>query len=166
MHPNAQTLQTFYSSFQSLDTDGMKKCYHPDIHFSDPAFPSLHGKMAGAMWAMLIENLKKSKDGWRLEFSNIQATDTAGSCHWEADYTLSTTGRRVHNIIESSFQFQDGLIIRHVDTFNFYRWARMAFGITGIILGWTPFFQRKVQGRVKSLLASYLSKIEPGQSRP
>jgi hypothetical protein len=158
MHLNAQLIQNFYTSFKNLDPEGMKKCYHADIQFSDPAFPSLKGKEVGAMWSMLLENLKKGKDPWLLEFSNVQADDAKGSCHWEAHYTLSTTGKRIHNIIESIFEFKDGLIIRQVDDFDFYRWAKMAFGTTGLLLGWTPIIKGKVQARVSQSLAAYIEK--------
>jgi len=156
MNTNAQLIQSFYTSFQNLDAEGMKKYYHPEVHFSDPAFPSLQGKEAGAMWQMLIQSLKKNKDGWKCEVSNIRASDNEGSCRWEAHYTFSATGRPVHNIIDASFKFQDGLITHHNDSFNFYRWARMAFGWKGALLGWTPFFKAKVQATVKNLLDKHL----------
>lgn len=161
MHPNEQLLHNFYTAFQNLNAAGMKACYHPDIHFSDPAFPTLKGAQAGAMWSMLIENLKKGKNGWKLEFSKITANDIEGSAHWEAHYTLSSTGNQVHNIIEARFQFQDGKIIRHIDSFDFYRWARMGFGMRGTLLGWTPFFKKKVQATVKGLLIKYMERNKP-----
>jgi ketosteroid isomerase-like protein len=160
MHPNAQLLQSFYTAFQNMDAEGMKKCYHPDVHFSDPAFPDLKGEQVSAMWSMLVENLKKGKGGWKLEFSNIKADDITGSAHWEAHYTLSSTGNRVHNIIDARFQFQDGKIIRHVDSFDFYRWARMGFGFKGTLLGWAPFFKKKVQATVKNLLIKYMERAK------
>ena len=110
------------------------------------------------MWAMLITNLKKSKDGWLLEFKNITADEHSGSCRLEAHYTLSSTGRKVHNIIDAEFQFKDGLIIKHTDSFEFYRWAKMGFGFTGWLLGWTSFFQKKVQARVSGLLKSFMER--------
>jgi ketosteroid isomerase-like protein len=160
MHPNAQLIERFYKAFQNLDAEGMKNCYHANIHFSDPAFPDLKGIQAGAMWAMLIENLKKSKDGWKLEFGNISANDAEGSAHWEAHYTLSSTGNKVHNRIDARFQFQEGKIIRHVDSFDFYRWARMGFGLKGTLLGWAPFFKKKVQNTVNALLIKYMEKVK------
>jgi ketosteroid isomerase-like protein len=158
MHPNAQLIHNFYAAFQNLDAEGMKKYYHPDIRFSDPAFPDLKAEQVGAMWSMLIENLKKGKGGWRLEFSGIQADDTSGTAHWEAHYTLSSTGNKVHNIIDARFTFRDGKIIRHVDSFDFYRWARMGFGFKGTLLAWAPFFKKKVQATVKNLLIKYMDK--------
>lgn len=147
----------FYSSFQALDVDGMKSCYHSEIVFSDPAFPKLNGPQAGGMWTMLIDALKKNKEGWNLSFSQIEANDQKGSCTWEAHYTFSATGRKVHNIIHAEFRFKDGKIIHHTDRFDFYRWARMAFGVTGFFLGWMPFFKKKVQTTVARRLAKSMS---------
>ena len=158
MHPNEKIIQGFYTNFKNLNAPGMKIYYHPKIQFSDPVFPSLVGNAPSAMWGMLIDNLKKSKGTWQLEFSNISANDSAGSCHWEAHYQFSATGRPVHNIIEAHFKFQDGLIIGHTDSFDFYRWARMAFGLKGTILGWMPFFKSKVRATVKALLAKYMER--------
>src|SRR5690606_18792058 len=81
----------------------------------------------------------------RVEFSGVHAGEATGRAHWEAHYTFSRTGRRVHNVIEASFEFRDGKIIRHVDRFSFPRWARQAFGLTGWLLGWTPFLRHKVR---------------------
>ncbi|MCC7466236.1 MAG: hypothetical protein IT261_08210 [Saprospiraceae bacterium] len=51
----------------------------------------------------------------------------------------------MHNIIRAEMEFKDGLIYRHRDYFHFWRWSRQAFGITGLLLGWTNFLQHKVQ---------------------
>ena len=158
MHPNAKLIQSFYESFKNLDPEEMKKCYHPKVQFSDPVFPHLTGEQVSAMWAMLISNLKKGSNPWQLDFNQINATDLKGSCHWEAHYTLSVTGRKVHNIIDAQFHFQDGLIIQHSDTFNFYRWARLGFGIIGTLMGWHPLFKRKVQARVRHQLEQFLER--------
>ncbi len=156
MHPNAQAIQTFYTCFQSLDDAGMKKCYHPEVEFSDPVFPALRGNEVGSMWAMLIGNLKNSEGDWRCEVNNIHANETEGSCRWGAHYTFSGTGRPVHNNIDAQFQFRDGLIVRHSDSFDFYLWARMAFGLKGMLMGWAPFFKAKVQLAVKDRLSRFM----------
>jgi len=155
---NEALILKFYTSFQQLDADGMNACYHENIQFSDPAFPMLKGKEAGSMWRMLIDALRRNKENWELEFSNINVTNGEGSCQWKAHYTFSLTGRKVHNTIDASFTFMDGKIIHHVDTFDFYRWTRMAFGITGILIGWTPFFQKKIQQKTSEQLKKYMSR--------
>ena len=126
MEANKKLIEDFYSAFQVKDYAGMAACYHPEIHFWDPVFNDLHGKEANAMWHMLCE---RGKD-LVLDFSGVEAGETAGSAHWEPRYTYSG-GRKVHNIIDASFQFQDGKIIKHTDVFSLWRWTRQALGPDG-----------------------------------
>jgi len=151
-HPNADVLETFYTAFQNRDAATMAAQYHEDIHFSDPVFPDLNGPEAGAMWAMLCE---RGKD-LELTFDGIEADDTTGKARWEARYTFSATGNKVHNIIEASFRFEDGLIIDHEDRFDLYRWARQALGFKGVLLGWAPPVQNAVRGQAAKGLAHYM----------
>lgn len=147
---SAELVERFYAAFSERDHAGMAACYHPEVHFSDPVFPDLHGPMAAAMWRMLCE---RGTD-LRLEASAI--TDT--SAHWEAWYTFSATGNAVHNVIDASFEFRDGLIVRHVDVFDFYAWARQALGVTGVLLGWTPMVKNKVRSQAGRQLEKFAAK--------
>jgi ketosteroid isomerase-like protein len=133
-HPNEQLIHSFYSSFQRRDAAGMTAHYHPDVIFSDPVFVNLRGAQAAAMWHMLCE---RGKD-LEITFSDMRADDGRGSAHWEARYTFSRSKRKVHNVIDAAFVFQDGQIIQHTDAFNLWRWASMALGPTGLLLGWAP----------------------------
>jgi ketosteroid isomerase-like protein len=141
MHPHAALITRFYEAFQRRDSTGMAACYHPDVAFSDPAFGELKGNDARAMWAMLCERATDLS----IEYSGVAADDMTGRAHWEARYTFTKTGRKVHNIIDATFAFKDGLIIRHDDRFNFWRWSRQALGPSGLFLGWTPSVQAKVR---------------------
>jgi len=62
-----------------------------------------------------------------------------------ATYNFSKTNRRVVNKIYAEFIFQDGLIIKHTDSFDVWKWSKQAFGPTGYLLGWTGFFHNKIQ---------------------
>ena len=154
MHPNAKLIKTFYSSFQELNADGMIACYHFDIIFSDPVFGTLHGAEATSMWRMLC---KRGKD-LEVEFGNIQTDDHTGSTHWEAWYTFSKSKRRVHNVVEAKFIFQDGRIIRHTDRFNLWKWSSMALGPLGTFLGWTPFVQAGIRKEAWRGLDAFMLK--------
>jgi len=132
----------------------MQQCYHPEAHFSDPAFPGLNYLEVKAMWQMLCENAKD----FSLHFSDVTSNRDQGSCNWQAWYTFSLTGRKVHNIIRADFYFKDGLIMQHTDTFNFWRWSRMAMGVTGNLLGWTPFFRSKVQATARKSLTRFMKQ--------
>lgn len=149
-----QLIEDFYKAFQKKDYAGMIGCYHPNIEFSDPVFTNLKGKQAGAMWHMLCE---RGTD-LTLEFRDIQTQGSSGKAHWEATYTFSTTGRRVHNIIDATFDFQDGKIIRHHDHFDLWRWTRMALGTSGILLGWSPLVQNKVRETALKGLQAFIAK--------
>ncbi len=152
MNQRQELITKFYTSFQQRDYASMIACYHPDIHFSDPVFTDLRGKQAGAMWHMLCE---RGKD-LQIVFSDVEADEGNGRAHWEATYTFST-GRKVHNIIDAEFAFQDGKIIRHQDSFDLWRWTRMALGPMGWFLGWTPLVQDRVRGTAVQSLNKFIA---------
>ncbi len=106
------------------------------------------------MWRMLC---LRATD-LRLEFRDIRADAASGSAHWEAWYTYSGTGRPVHNIIEATFQFQDGLIASHVDRFSLARWARQALGLKGVLLGWAPPVHRAIRGQARQALVRSMNR--------
>lgn len=141
MHANVLLIERFYRAFQKRDADGMVACYTPDVHFSDPVFPDLHGDNAKGMWRMLCA---RGKD-LSLEFHNVQANDETGSVNWVAHYTFTATGKKVTNRVRAQFRFRDGLIFEHVDDFSFWTWASQSLGVMGRLLGWTGFLRAKVQ---------------------
>lgn len=154
MHVNAQLIETFYRAFQQRDAEAMASCYHPEVRFSDPVFTDLRGRAAADMWRMLCE---RGKD-LRIEFGKISADERHGVAHWEAWYRFAATGRRVHNVIDAEFEFQDGLVVRHTDRFDLHRWAGQALGIPGKLLGGTSFLQNKIRAMAAKSLDAYLAQ--------
>src|SRR5581483_990304 len=154
MHPNAELIERFYRAFQDKNGPAMAACYHTDVQFSDPVFTDLRGPHAGAMWKMLTERGKDLK----LEFRDVRADDRSGSAHWEAWYTFTGTGRKVHNVIDAQFEFRDGKIVRHTDRFDLHRWAGQALGLPGKLLGGTGYLQNKVRAQAAKGLAQYESR--------
>lgn len=151
---NNQTLiEAFYTAFQQRDHAGMIACYHPDIHFSDPVFTDLQGNRAKAMWHMLCE---RGTD-LQVTFNDVVVNGRSATAHWEATYTFYGD-RKVYNIIDAAFLFQDDLIIDHQDSFDLWRWTRMALGPTGTFLGWTPMVQKKVRETAVSNLNKFIAK--------
>lgn len=147
----------FYSAFQRLDAEPMVALYHPEVYFEDPGFGPLHGADAAWMWRMLCANAQD----FELRFEVLEQTDTHAKTHWEADYTFSRTGRRVHNRITAEMTIEDGLITRHIDTFNLRTWAGQALGWQGKLLGGTNFFKRKLHQQTNHMLQRYRSKNDP-----
>ncbi len=154
MHPNEALIHHFYTCFANKDYQGMQACYADDAIFSDAVFVNLDAPKVKAMWEMLC---KRGKD-LKLEFSNIHADDTKGSAEWTASYTFSGTGRHVVNRIKATFEFRDGKIIRHTDTFSFSRWASQALGLTGLLFGMTTFLKLKVRAKAMQNLEDFMRK--------
>jgi hypothetical protein len=110
------------------------------------------------MWSMLCERGRDLRVEWR----DIRADDATGSAHWEPRYTFSGTGRPVHNIIDSAFTFKAGRIASHVDTFDLWRWSRMALGAKGVLLGWSPFVRNAIRRQAKRGLDAWMSSHARG----
>ncbi len=106
------------------------------------------------MWAMLCARGKDLAVEWR----DVRADDRAGSAHWEARYTFSATGRPVHNVIDAEFTFRDGRIATHVDRFDFWRWSRMALGMKGALLGWSPLVRNAVRRQARRGLDAWIAR--------
>lgn len=144
---NRELIHGLYRALDRRDGAAMAACYRSDAHFTDPVF-ELHGDEVGRMWRMLTA---RSTD-LRCEASDVVADATSGSARWTARYTFTGTGRKVVNHVASRFEFEDGLIVRQVDTFPFWRWSRQALGLPGWLLGWTPFLREKVRRQARASL--------------
>ncbi len=150
MHEHERLIERFYRAFAERDAAEMAACYHPDVHFTDEVF-DLRGDEAGAMWAMLCE---RGKD-LRIEFGAVQADASSGRAHWDATYSYGPKGRRVFNSIDARFEFADGKIVRHVDSFDFWKWCRQALGAPGWLLGWSGALRNKVRQTAQARLTEY-----------
>jgi uncharacterized protein len=151
---SASLIERFYDAFARRDGAAMAACYAPDVSFSDPVFPDLHGAEAGAMWRMLTARATDL----RVDLLDHDADDARGSAHWRAAYTFTQTGRPVVNDVHASFRFADGLIFEHRDEFDFRRWARQALGPVGLVLGWTPVLRSSVRRRARAGLDEFLAR--------
>jgi ketosteroid isomerase-like protein len=156
-HPNAALIERFYAALARRDAPAMIACYARDATFSDPAFPALDAVGVAAMWKMLCA---RGKD-LEVVASDIEADAGTGRAHWVATYTYSATGRRVENRIDATFRFRDGLIVRHEDRFDLWRWLRQALGIKGALLGWLPPVQRAMRAQAAKTLADWRTR-NPG----
>ena len=157
---NSELIDRFYSAFAQRDHAAMAACYAPDAHFSDPVFTDLNGEEVTSMWRMLCV---RGTD-LELRHSDVEADAERGSAHWVADYTFSATGRPVHNEIDASFVFRDGLIAEHADRFDLWRWTRQALGPVGVALGWSPPVQNKVRGQAREALREFMAEKGEGDA--
>lgn len=155
MSENEKIIIKFYTAFNNSDASKMCECYHQNIQFRDPAFGLIKGNDVCQMWKMLIE---KSKGEIKIDFSDIETNEHYGTALWIATYNFSKTNRKVVNKIQANFQFQDGLIIKHTDDFDIWKWSKQAFGLKGFLLGWTGFMQKKIQQQALLSLKKFKEK--------
>ncbi len=156
MTENETTISNFYNAFANGDAVKMCECYHTNVEFRDPVFLLLKGKEVCNMWKMLIE---RSIGNLTIDYSEINANQHFGTAFWVANYNFSKTKRKVRNSISAKFHFQDGLIIKHTDDFDIWKWSKQALGIKGILFGWTGFMQKKIQDQARMSLKKIFRKV-------
>ena len=154
MKTKSQVVTEFYTAFQHRDAELMAQCYADDVTFQDPAFGKLNGEEAKDMWRMLCGNAKDLK----VTFEIMEETEENVKAYWEANYTFSRTGRRVHNKVDATFTFENGLISTHKDQFNLWHWSQQALGTAGFLIGWSGSFRKKFQKETRKMLTQYRSK--------
>ena len=159
---NKSLIVHFYNSFSNGDGAGMASCYHDEVIFEDPAFGVLEGERARQMWMMLTSR-NKDVD---VSFSDVRADDVKGSASWKAVYHFGPAKRKVVNRILANFEFKDGKIMRHQDRFDLWKWAQQAMGWKGYILGWSGFFQNKLQQQTNKLLDNYIQHKTMTSAKP
>jgi ketosteroid isomerase-like protein len=154
MHPHETRIRDFYAAFAARDAEGMARCYHPQIAFSDPVFPMLHGDEAGDMWRMLLARAPDLE----VTLDEASADDDGGVARWTARYRFSRSGRPVVNRVRAMFAFRDGRIVRHYDHFSFWAWAAQALGPLGNALGWLAPLKWKVRRDAARGLAQFRAR--------
>jgi ketosteroid isomerase-like protein len=152
---NAALVQRFYAAFDRRDHRVMAASYAAGARFSDPVFPKLHGPRIGVMWRMLCERATDL----RVECGPVEADGTSARVEWQAWYTYSATGRRVHNRIAATFTLEEGGIRRHEDAFDLHRWAGQALGVKGLLLGWAPPVQRAIRQQAARALDKFAARL-------
>ena len=150
-HP--QLIENFYSAFAAGDYQAMQQCYHNDIVFEDPAFGRLQGERAKKMWEMLLSQKKAETT---ISFAKPQAFEDMMRVNWTAQYFYGK--RPIHNKVRAQFKFHEGKIIEHIDSFDFWKWTRQALGLSGFLLGWTDYMQKKVQATVNNKLDKFIAQ--------
>jgi len=152
MNSHEKLLRSFFASLDRSDAPGMCKCYQRGVFFSNPIYHSLKSWEAAAMWHMLCENATEIN----VDVSEIRADHDGGVAKWEIRYVYGDSGKVVDCSVTSRFKFFQGKIVRQADDFDLWRWIRMALGIKGALLGWSPGFQKKLRKTARRRLKQYV----------
>ncbi len=154
MTPSAiEIVKQFYTAFQNGNSQAMNACYDKQAIFSDPAFGLLNYTEVTAMWEML---LKRSKGDLSITFDDIVQINDIVNVTWNATYKFGKENKPVKNVIRAKIKCKDGKIIEHHDSFDLWKWSRMALGWKGLLLGWTPYLKNKIQTQALHSLQAYI----------
>jgi hypothetical protein len=144
----------FYEAFAKRDGESMIALYDEGSNFFDPVFQNLKSSDAKDMWRMLCQ---QSAD-LRVDFTVTSSNEQTATVLWNAYYTFTKTGRKVHNRVQSELVIEGGKIVSQKDRFSFWRWSMQAFGMVGVFLGWTPIFRRMVHRSALASLRNYQAR--------
>lgn len=142
----------FWAALAAKDADAMADCYAEDATFEDEVF-RLRGAECGMMWRMLFQGASDLAITTR----TLHVGDGVARGQWDARYTFTATGRRVHNRIRTRLVLRDGRIADHNDRFAFWRWSRQALGAKGWLLGWTPLVRMAVRKQARRRLDKWMA---------
>lgn len=131
----------FYDAFSVANIDVLKQLYDKKLIFNDNIFVNLDYNETISMWSSLLVGNKNMS----IKYEIKKYSEKYVEVEWIADYLFTSTNRNVKNIILAKMEIDQGKIINHKDNFDFYKWSQMAFGITGVLIGWTSFFKNKVR---------------------
>ena len=148
---NKEILTKFYTSFSEGNSAGMISCYHENVVFDDPAFGKLKGERAIAMWQMLLS--KKVESELNISFKIMNENQV----EWIANYKYGPKKAPITNKVIGTFEFKDGLILKHSDNFSMWKWSQQALGLSGYLLGWSSLVKNKVQATTNKLLKKYMA---------
>ncbi len=148
---NKKLVTQFYYAFANAKPESMVICYADNIIFKDPAFGELKGERAKNMWRFILAKNKNIK----ITATDIFVSENSGTAKWKAEYQYGKNKRKVTNNILATFEFKDGKIAKHTDDFNLHDWSKQALGLKGLLLGWTPYFKKKLQTEVHARLDDF-----------
>jgi hypothetical protein len=151
MNENEKIITKFYDALAAGNTS---KCLNATttVKFRDPIFGSLNANEVSKMWEMLII---RSSGNLKNKAFRCKINEYNGTALWIASYNFSKNKKPVVNRISAQFYFQDGLIIRHTDDFDIWKWSKQALGLTGYLFGWTGFMQNKIHTNAILSLRKY-----------
>lgn len=152
-----QIVQDFFEAFKRRDYKAMQACYHDQASFTDPVFGTLDATQVKAMWEMLLGR----NNDLQLEYKILNANENQAEVNWVATYNFSATQRRVENKVHSVLTLKDQKIIVQKDTFDLWKWSAMALGLSGSLLGWTPFLKNKIRGNAAAGLRKFMENPRP-----
>jgi hypothetical protein len=134
-------VERFFLAYSKADPVLMSACLHPQISYSDPLFPDLRGVRVGLRWHWQLRHATDFKLQKQIIFLDERKAQL------KLDIAYLWHRRAVHHQVLSTLTIWDDMIVRHVDEYPYWQYAKQAQGLAGYVFGGFGWAQSVVQRR-------------------
>lgn len=161
---NQELVEKFYRCFEYLDGEGMVSCLAEDTIYNDPIYGIIKGEYAAGLWRMRCKNLVDMKidiiDFVELDHEYIK-------CKWNSTFFSRSSAKQISMTMTSFMKINDQKITEHSDAYRLSDWLAKAYGLTGILFGWSGWMKKREQSRYRTMLEKFVQnqKLFKGQDK-
>jgi len=124
-------------------------CYDSAGVFTTPILGDVPAKSLERLWTLFFSRTRHNA----LTYKIVDAGLVGARVEGHVSYVLLDSGRRVSCPFDSVLHVRDRLIRYHVDSFDTWGWAQMAYGTKGLMLGWSNSWHRRLSNDLRSSLS-------------
>jgi len=138
-----------FSALHRRNPSAIAACYDSAGVFTTPILGDVPAQHLERFWMRLFSRTRDHV----LKFKIVDAGLVNARVEGRVSYVLLASGRRVSCPFDSMLHVRDRLIRHHVDNFDPWGWAQMAYGTKGLMLGWSNTWQRRLSNNLRSSLS-------------
>ena len=132
--------ECLFSALSSRNAVAAAACYDERAVFSSPIIGEVRGADIESLWHAIFAATRDNA----LSYAVVDLGLTSARVEGVTTYSLVSSGRSVTSRFNSLLHVRDHRVCRHDDTLDPWAWARMAFGPTGFVFGWSRAWQRHI----------------------
>ncbi|MFA5899664.1 MAG: nuclear transport factor 2 family protein [Hyphomicrobium sp.] len=144
-----------FLALRRRDATGVAACYDQDAVFSSPIIGDVRGADVEALWRAIFAATCDST----LSFTIVDLGLTSARVEGIAKYSLLASGRSVTSRFNSALHIRDLRVMQHDDNFDAWAWASMALGPTGLLLGWSKAWRRRMVANTRLPAALHTAEL-------
>lgn len=144
-----QVTNRLFSALHRRDPSAIAACYDRAGVFTTPILCDVPAQHLERLWTLFFSRTQDSILTYRIVDAGLVSARVEG----RVSYGLLVSGRQVSCPFDSLLHVRDRLIQHHVDSFDPWGWAQMAYGTKGLMLGWSNTWQRRLSKDLRTSLS-------------
>jgi len=144
-----QVTDRLFSTLRCRNPSAIAACYDSAGVFTTPILGDVPAQHLERLWTLFFSRTRDNILTYKLVDAGLVSARVEG----RVSYVLLVSGRRVSCPFDSLLHVRDRLIRHHVDSFDPWGWAQMAFGTKGLMLGWSNTWQRRLSNDLRTSLS-------------